>query len=161
MSDETDNAITLSQLLAASPMRVTVAGTARLQTEAARLCDELEAATKETDLLREAVELLTDVGAFGIWDDDGDQNSHLESRVRAFLAKIDAEKGDGRAESEFQVISGDDEDAYIEAATRGPRDVALREAMRYAHQYAEDGPVKVVELVTVAMLAASRRQESE
>ena len=35
------------------------------------------------------------------------------------------------------------------------------EAMRYAHQYAEDGPVKVVELVTVAMLAASRRQESE
>lgn len=50
--------------------------------------------TTETDLLREAVELLTDVGAFGIWDDDGDQNSHLESRVRAFLAKIDAAKGE-------------------------------------------------------------------
>lgn len=118
--------------------------------------------TTETDLLREAVRLL------GISIDDYDNitegefsgTSYYEPRMRfsqearAFLAKIDAAEGE---ESEFQVISGADEDACIEAATSGPRDVALREAMRYAHQYAEDGPVKVVELVTVAMLAASAR----
>jgi len=111
----------------------------------------------QTELLREAVELLR--VAFSHVDRDTHCNDH--ALITAFLAKIDAEKGDGRAESEFQVISGCDEDACIEAATSGPRDVALREAMRYAHQYAEDGPVKVVELVTVAMLPAARRQESE
>ena len=46
---------TLSELLCASPQRVTVAGTARLQLEAARLCDELEAMTNERDSLRAAL----------------------------------------------------------------------------------------------------------
>jgi len=120
----------------------------------------------QTELLREAVETLrgmVDANA-AKWDMPHDEfcteyMAWSKNRARAFLAKIDAEKGDGRAESEFQVISGDEEDACIEAATSGPRDVALREAMRYAHQYAEDGPVKVVELVTVAMLPASGRQD--
>lgn len=128
--------------------------------------------TPETELLREAVELLkaseefaiqTDVKVDGEWGccrtaaqlEAAKELSGIVYEIRAFLAKIDAADGE---ESEFQVISGADEDACIEAATRGPRDVALREAMRYAHQYAEDGPVKVVELVTVAMLPAARRQ---
>lgn len=123
----------------------------------------------QTELLREAVELLRPFAELAQDHQKlrGDNDPlfginkatvlHGDVRkARAFLAKIDAAKGE---ESEFQVISGADEDACIEAATSGPRDVALREAMRYAHQYAEDGPVKVVELVTVAMLAASGRQD--
>lgn len=130
--------------------------------------------SNQTELLREAADII-DKLADDLMNELADrypaesrkfpsQNRRYERDVaivneaRAFLAKIDAAEGE---ESEFQVISGADEDACIEAATSGPRDVALREAMRYAHQYAEDGPVKVVELVTVAMLPAARRQESE
>lgn len=129
--------------------------------------------TTQTDLLREAVECLRPFAELAQDHQKlrGDNDPlfginkatilHGDARkAKAFLAKIDAMPAKGE-ESEFQVISGADEDACIEAATSGPRDVALREAMRYAHQYAEDGPVKVVELVTVAMLPAARRQESE
>ena len=118
--------------------------------------------TTQTELLREAVALdeVTTEDAPSWYNSDMAIAWVVgyEAAQDAFLAKIDAAEGE---ESEFQVISGADEDACIEAATSGPRDVALREAMRYAHQYAEDGPVKVVELVTVAMLPAARRQESE
>ena len=118
--------------------------------------------SNQTELLREAVRLLgSSIDDYdNITEGEFSGTSYYEPRMRfsqearAFLAKIDAAEVD---ESEFQVISGNEEDACIEAATSGPRDVALREAMRYAHQYAEDGPVKVVELVTVAMLAASQQ----
>lgn len=113
--------------------------------------------TPETELLCEAVALLRKTrNEIGMLPQSYGYDITTLPGLDAFLAKIDAAEGE---ESEFQVISGADEDACIEAATRGPRDVALREAMRYAHQYAEDGPVKVVELVTVAMLAASGRQD--
>lgn len=43
---------------------------------------------------------------------------------------------------EFEVWQGDE----MVASTSGPRDAALREAMHYASQYEEDGPVRVFEV---------------
>lgn len=55
--------------------------------------------------------------------------------------------------SEFLVVSDDGECPCIEAQTSGPRDVALREAMHYAAQYAGDGSaIQVIEQVEVARL---------
>ena len=43
---------------------------------------------------------------------------------------------------EFEVWQGDE----MVASASGPREDALREAMHYAAQYAEDGPVRVFEV---------------
>ena len=43
---------------------------------------------------------------------------------------------------EFEVWQGDE----MVASTSGPRDDAMREAMNYAAQYEQDGPVRVFEV---------------
>ena len=43
---------------------------------------------------------------------------------------------------EFEVWQGDE----MVASASGPRDEAMREAMHYAAQYAQDGPVRVFEV---------------
>lgn len=44
--------------------------------------------------------------------------------------------------SEFEVWQGDE----MVASASGPRDTALREAMHYAAQYQQDGPVRLFEV---------------
>ena len=46
---------------------------------------------------------------------------------------------------EFEVWQGDE----MQASATGPRDTALREAMHYAAQYGQDGPVRVFEVTRV------------
>jgi len=48
---------------------------------------------------------------------------------------------------EFEVWQGDE----MVASASGPREDALREAMHYAVQYAQDGPVRVFEVTRTLM----------
>jgi hypothetical protein len=50
--------------------------------------------------------------------------------------------------SEFEVWQGDE----MVASASGPRDVAKREAMNYAAQYAQDGTVRVFEVTRNLMV---------
>lgn len=53
-----------------------------------------------------------------------------------------AETGERFFPFEFEVWQGDE----MVASASGPRDDALREAMHYAAQYEQDGPVRVFEV---------------
>ena len=48
--------------------------------------------------------------------------------------------------AEFEV---QDADGMVQACAGGPRADALREAMHYAAQYAQDGPVRVFEVLRI------------
>ncbi len=54
---------------------------------------------------------------------------------------------------EFEVWQGDE----VVASTRGPRDDALREAMHYAAQYEQDGPVRVFEVTRTLVTMDNKR----
>ena len=49
---------------------------------------------------------------------------------------------------EFEVWQGDD----MVASASGPRDTALREAIHYAAQYEQDGPVRVFEVTRTLVM---------
>ena len=66
---------------------------------------------------------------------------------RAWIAMLGTNLNGGTMEDryfphEFEVWQGDE----MVASASGPREDALREAMHYAAQYAEDGPVRVFEV---------------
>lgn len=54
--------------------------------------------------------------------------------------------------SEFEVWQGDE----MVASTYGPRDAAEHEAMLYAAQYAQDGPVRVFEIARTLVAEVKR-----
>lgn len=61
-------------------------------------------------------------------------------------------KGDCPDWGEFEVWQRDE----MCASSSGPRDDALRDAMHYASQYGQDGPVRVVEVHRVPVVARNR-----
>lgn len=59
--------------------------------------------------------------------------------------------------SEFEVWQNDE----MVASTSGPRDEARREAMNYAKQYAEDGPVQIFEVTRTLVPNMTDRERFE
>lgn len=80
---------------------------------------------------------------------------------RAWIAMLGTNLNGGTMEDryfphEFEVWQGDE----MVASASGPREDALREAMHYAAQYAEDGPVRVFE-VTRTLVPNAKVSEGE
>lgn len=67
---------------------------------------------------------------------------HRQEQWKAQQDAYAASGGERYFAAEFEVWQGDE----MCASTSGPRDEALRDAMHYATQYGQDGPVRVFEV---------------